>query len=60
MKKKYYGNIPALTNEFGLYKILYRSNKPLAEKFQYKISILLKELRLGKLKLFATENSLLK
>jgi hypothetical protein len=43
-----------------MYEILQRSNKPLARNFKHKIFLMLKDMRLGNIKLIATENSLLK
>ena len=60
MKEKYHNKIPRVTCEEGTYEILFRSNKPLAKDFKHKIFLLLKDLRLGNIKLMATENSELK
>ncbi len=61
LRKKYpKGNLPSLINEYGLYEILFQSNKPIAKQFKHHIYLLLKDIRLGNIKLAATENSLLK
>ena len=50
-----YSDTTIYLTEFGLYECLFTSNKPVAAEFRLQVMMLLKDIRLGKIKLDVIE-----